>query len=158
MRRHWGAGGFRILLAGSGILPDWAQSAIAGKREITTLGFVEDLGALLATCHAAVFPIAVPIGNRSRILTAMTYRVPVVAHRNCALGNVDLVDGETAFLAANATAFSARLRRVVEEPGLAESVAERAYLCYKARFHPDAAGARLAARIQNLLTRRGTSP
>jgi glycosyltransferase involved in cell wall biosynthesis len=153
LRRHWGAGGFRLLLAGSGELPDWAKTALAGRSEIVALGFVEDLGALLATCHAALFPISVPIGNRSRILTAMTYRVPVVAHRNCALGNIDLVDGDTAFLAGDGAGFSQRLRRVVEDPGLAESVADRAYVCYKTRFHPDAAGGRLAKRVEQLLAR-----
>ena len=146
LRRHWGLGGFRLLLAGSGVLPEWARAALAGRSEIAELGFVEDLGALLATCHAALFPISVPIGNRSRILTAMSYRVPVVAHRNCALGNIDLVDGETAFLARDGAEFSARLTS--SSWLVAENVAERAYLCYKTRFHPDAACGRLAARLK----------
>src|SRR5882724_11486851 len=43
LRRRWGANGFRLLLAGSGALPDWAEAALAGKSEITTLGFVDNL-------------------------------------------------------------------------------------------------------------------
>jgi glycosyltransferase involved in cell wall biosynthesis len=154
LRRRWGPEGFRILIAGAGEFPDWAVRLVDGLKEVERMGFVEDLGVVLRRCHAALFPIAVPVGNRSRILTAMAYGVPVIAHRNCALGNSNLVDGETALLAADASGFAERMERIVREPALARSVADRAYSCYKAHFHPEPAGARLAARVQDLLVKR----
>jgi glycosyltransferase involved in cell wall biosynthesis len=151
LRREWG-GGFRILLAGSGALPDWAEQALEGKPEVKRLGFVPDLDPVLGGCHAALFPIDVPVGNRSRILTAMAKGLPVIAHRNCALGNSDLVDGETALLAADADDFAERMRRIFDSPALADSIAARAHDCYRTRFHPDAAGSRLVIRLESLLT------
>lgn len=157
LRRRWGADGFRILIAGAGIFPDWAAKLVDGLREVERLGFVDDLGTVMRRCHAALFPIAVPVGNRSRILTAMAYGVPVIAHRNCALGNSALVDGETALLAGDANGFAERMDRVVREPAFARAVAERAYTCYKAQFHPEPAGARLAARVEDLLVKRAAA-
>lgn len=157
LRRRWGADGFRILIAGAGVFPEWAARMVDDLTEVERLGFVEDLGTVLRRCHATLFPIAVPVGNRSRILTSMAYGVPVVAHRNCALGNADLVDGETALLATDAAGFADRMDRIVREPALARAVAERAYNCYKAHFHPEPAGARLAARVQDLLVKRAAA-
>jgi hypothetical protein len=151
LRRLWGEGGFRILLAGRGEVPEWAAQMMAGKREFERLGFVEDLDAVLASCHAVLVPIDVPVGNRSRILTAMAKRTLVIAHQNTALGNPDLVDGVTAYLAADAGAFVERMRLAVVEPERAETIIERAFLCWRDKFHPDAAAAKLVTRVAALL-------
>jgi glycosyltransferase involved in cell wall biosynthesis len=151
LRRRWGAGGFRILIAGRGALPDWVAAAIADKGEVERLGFVADLDALLATCPAVLVPIDVKVGNRSRILTAMAKGALVIAHANTALGNPDLVDGETCFLAHDADGFVARMARAVDEPATRAALAARARAAYQAHYHPEPAGARLARRVRILL-------
>lgn len=151
LRRQWGVGGFRILVAGRGEIPDWSRRAFEGKPEIERLGFVEDLDTLLAGCHAVLVPIDVPVGNRSRILTAMAKRVLVIAHANAALGNPDLVDGVTCYLATNARDFVDGMRRAVEERRSVEAIIERAYRRYDDHFSVAAAGGRLAGRVARLI-------
>lgn len=139
LRQAWGPDGFNILIGGRGGLPDWVQAAILDKPEIRYLGFVKDLDSVLTASHAVLAPIDAPIGNRSRILTALAKRALVVAHRNTALGNPDLVDQESCYLAENTEEFMDRLRRTVDRPDEAKAVAERGYQVYKTRFSPDAA-------------------
>jgi glycosyltransferase involved in cell wall biosynthesis len=147
LRERWGEGGFRIMLAGRGALPDWVLAAIADKPEIERLGFVENLDSVLAVCHAVLVPIDVPVGNRSRILTAMAMRSLVIAHANTALGNPDLVDGETCYLAEDAKGFVHAMEVAVDDPAKREAVVDRAQRCYRERFHPERAGTRLAERV-----------
>jgi glycosyltransferase involved in cell wall biosynthesis len=154
LRARWGGQGFRLLLAGSGDLPEWTRAHLAAAPEFETLGFVEDLGALLATCHAVLAPIDVPVGNRSRIVTAMALGVPVIAHRNAALGNPDLVDGVTCWLADDAESFVDRMGRAVERPADSEWLTARARTVYDRAFSPQAACARFLAHVVALADRR----
>ena len=137
--RRWGSGGFRIVIAGRGELPAWASTMLATTPELEHVGFVEDLAGLLGSVHAAIAPISVPVGNRSRILTALAAGTVVVAHENAALGNPDLVDGVTCFLAADAASFAERMARTVDDPDAAREVAARGEELYRSRFRPDAA-------------------
>lgn len=147
--RLW-PGGFRIYIAGRGALPEWFEQAIAGKPEFVKLGFVPDLDALMAQCHAVLAPIDVPVGNRSRILTAMARGALVVAHQNASLGNPDLVDGETCYLARDAEGFVKRMQRAVEDETAAQAIVARARRCYMDRFHPEPAGRVLLRRVDAL--------
>jgi glycosyltransferase involved in cell wall biosynthesis len=137
--RRWGSGGFRIVIAGRGEIPGWAAKLLSTTPELEHVGFVDDLAGLLGGVHAAIAPISVPIGNRSRILTALAAGTVVVAHRNAALGNPDLVDGTTCYLAADADQFLERMVRCVEAPDEARAVAERGRELYRTRFRPDVA-------------------
>lgn len=153
-REAWGRGGFRIVIAGSGALPERSERALARLPEIRYLGFVDDLAALLGSCHAMLAPIEVPVGNRSRILTAMAQRVPVIAHRNAALGNPDLVDGATCYLASTAAEFVERMRRAVERREEVAAIVARARAVYEARFAPQAATGLFLAEVDRVLERR----
>lgn len=137
--KTWGPGGFEILIGGRGGLPGWVEAAIANRPEFRYLGFVEDLDETMGACHALLAPIDVPVGNRSRILTALSKRMVVVAHVNTALGNPDLVDGQSCYLADRPDAFVERLRRAVEQPEDAAAVAERGFQVYKRLFAPEIA-------------------
>ena len=147
----WGTGNFRILVAGRGEFPEWARRDLSDKKEIELLGFVDDLDALLRSCHAVLAPIDVPVGNRSRILTAMAKRVLVVAHRNAALGNPDLVDGETCYLASTAASFVERMRLAYEDDAKADAIIERAYSAYQEYFSTENASGRLAKHVHDIV-------
>lgn len=137
--RRWGTSGFRILIAGRGEVPSWAARMLATAPELEHVGFVDDLAALLGSVHAAIAPISVPVGNRSRILTALAAGAVVVAHENAALGNPDLVDGVTCYLAADGASFAERMARTVDDPVEAREVAARGRELYESRFRPDVA-------------------
>ena len=145
--RLWGTRGFRIVIGGRGQRADWFNRAVAGKAEFDWVGFVPDLDDVLSHCHGVLAPIDVPVGNRSRILTALAKRMLVIAHANVALGNSALVDEVTCALAANADEFVARMRRAVEDPAWARAIAERGRQCYAELFAPEKAGPLMVQRL-----------
>jgi glycosyltransferase involved in cell wall biosynthesis len=149
--RTWGGQGFDILIGGRGQLPSWVENDITAKPEIRYIGFIEDLDAVIGTCHAVLIPIDVPVGNRSRILTALSKRAVVVAHRNTALGNPDLVDGESCYIAETGDEFVDRLRRTFEKPEEAREIAERGYNVYNTHFEPSKAVSSFIKLIQSQL-------
>lgn len=134
--KTWGPRGFRILLAGVRNPPAWALKAIEGKPEMVFMGFVDDIVSFMRGCHAVVVPIAVPVGNRTRILTALAHGALVIAHRNTALGNSDLRSGDTCLLASTPDEFAAHLRFAVESPAEARAIAARGQAMYQQKFAP----------------------
>lgn len=150
----FGSGGFRIIICGRGALADWVQRAIADKPEFEYRGFVEDIEGLMAQCHALLAPIDVPVGNRSRILTAWAQRLLVIAHRNTALGNPDLIDGQTGYLAASCDEFIDRIERAVRQPAHARAITGSAYEVYQKKFFPAAAVRLMLAEIEDALASR----
>ncbi|MGH7410653.1 MAG: glycosyltransferase [Candidatus Methylomirabilis sp.] len=152
--RVWGRNEFRILIAGARGLPSWVERELGDRRELEYLGFVDDIGRTMRTCHAVLVPIKVPVGNRSRILTAMAAGVPVVAHENAALGNPDLVDGVTCYLARDGRRFVEGMRRAVEQPEEAAQIARKARARYEAHFAPEAATAMLLAEVERVIAER----
>ena len=136
LRRAWGRQGFQVLIAGTLGLPAWVDKALIQRPEFRYLGFVGDLDRVMASCHAVLAPIEVPVGNRTRIVTAMAKGVPVIAHRSAALGNPDLVNGVTCYLATDAERFVECMRRAVDRPDEVERIVANARERYHARFHP----------------------
>jgi glycosyltransferase involved in cell wall biosynthesis len=154
--RVWGRDGFRILIAGARGLPQWVERELGRRPELKYLGFVEDIVRVMRTCHAVLVPIEVPVGNRSRILTAMSAGVPVVAHENAALGNPDLLDRVTCYLARDGRRVVDGMRRAVENPEEAARIAREARARYEAHFMPEAAVAMLLAEAERAMeARRG---
>ncbi len=143
----WGAQGFEVVLAGSRQMPSWVEQALRDKPEIVFRGFVDDLEKLLAGAHAALIPIAVPVGNRSRIVTAMAHRALVIAHRHTAKGNPDLISGQNCLLAASPGEFVAHLRFAVEHRAEAAEIGRRARETYLRQFLPANAVAKLLDEI-----------
>ena len=125
--------------------------------ELEHVGFVDDLAGLLGSVHAAIAPISVPVGNRSRILTALATGTVVVAHENAALGNPDLVDGVTCYLAGDPASFAERMARTVDEPGEARGVAARGQELYRSRFRPDVAVGTAVGTLASVLSTDATS-
>jgi glycosyltransferase involved in cell wall biosynthesis len=149
---RWGHDGFRIVIAGRGDLPGWARDALATRPEFEHVGFVDDLAALLSSVHAAIAPISVPVGNRSRILSALAAGTVVVAHENASLGNPELVDGVTCYLARDPADFAERMARCVELPAEARAVAARGRALYFDRFRPSVAVRAVADRLSAVLS------
>lgn len=136
LRAQWGGCGFEILIAGSRSMPAWAEKHLAASPEVKFLGFVDDLAALVSRCHAVLAPIAVPVGNRSRIVTAMSMQALVIAHASTALGNPELVSGENCYLADTAYAFAEYMQKAIDRPDLARQLGAAARETYIKSFEP----------------------
>lgn len=137
--RQWGNGGFSILVCGANAVSSWITENIARRPEMRFLGFVGDVEGLMRRCHGVIAPIDVKTGNRSRILTAMSLKVPVVAHTNTALGNPALVNEETCFLSSDGATFAAQMRRVFEGGPDIHAMVGRAERMYEEQFAPPSA-------------------
>lgn len=147
----WGAAGFQILIAGRETLPSFAHREISRKPEFSYLGFVENLRHLMLSSTAVIAPMDVPVGNRSRIVTAMANGALVIAHRNVALGNPALVHGDTCFLADTADSFASSMKRAFEHPDEAQLIVARARMAYDTQFRPDIAAEYLVSELRTLL-------
>lgn len=147
IRAAFGEGGFSILVTGHGKTPDWVRKHLETKPEVEFLGFVDDLAAVMATCTAFIAPIDVPVGNRSRILTAMSAGLAVIAHPSTALGNPILRDGDTCLLASDPDEFVARMTALSQDSAAAIALADRAEAAYRAHHAVDAANAMLIAHL-----------
>lgn len=145
--RRWGRGGFEVLITGTRSLAPWAMDSIAAKPEIRFEGFVDDLYARMDRCHAAIVPIDVPVGNRSRIVTAMGYGLLVIAHPSTALGNPALVSGRTCLLADSPAAFADRMEDAVRDAAMCAGIEAAAREAYEQLFEPSAAARRLREQI-----------
>lgn len=154
----WGQQGFKIFIAGKGGLYPWVETELLNKPEFEYLGFVEDLDALMKSCHAILAPIDIPVGNRSRILTAMANRTLVIAHKNTSLTNPELSDGRTCLLAGNVEEFCDRMRYAYQRQDEVGGIVDRAYDMYMRQFHPSAAKRLFVNHIaQHISTNRGES-
>lgn len=141
--QRFGRAGFCIRICGRGEMPVWAMRALSTRPELEFAGFVPDLPTFLASCHALLAPIEVAVGNRSRILTAMAQKLPVVAHENTRLGNPDLIHGQTCLLAGSAVGLASEAARIASDAMLAHTLAEQAYRTYQQQFSPTRAAAAL---------------
>ncbi len=135
----WGENGFEIVIGGREAPPAFFAAKIDRLAEITYVGFIDDLGAMMATVHAVIAPLDVPVGNRSRLLTAMAKGALVIAHENAALGNPMLADGQTALLARDAAEFARQMRLAVESPDACTAIVDRAEKAYLDHYAPEAA-------------------
>jgi glycosyltransferase involved in cell wall biosynthesis len=150
--RTWGPQGFSILISGMRELPDWVRAEIELRLEFKFLGFVNDLAEEVGRCHAVLAPISVPVGNRSRIVTAMSMGALVVAHANTALGNPELVSGDNCLLASSASKFAEHMRLAYASPDLAARLGASARQTYQRAFEPEIASQRLVQELNSMLS------
>jgi glycosyltransferase involved in cell wall biosynthesis len=134
--RKFGRGNFKIKIFGRGSLPSFATKIIAKNPEFEALGFVPDLGVVLSGCHALIAPIEAPVGNRSRILTALANGLPVIAHMNTNLGNPDLISGVNCCLGKNADEMLGHFYSLLSDQDYAARIAEGGRQLYLDKFHP----------------------
>ena len=95
-----------------------------------------DLGVILSGCHALIAPIEVPVGNRSRILTALANGLPVIAHANTALGNPDLISSVNCCLGKNSDEMLEHFYSILGDHCYADRIAQGGQQLYLDKFHP----------------------
>lgn len=137
--RNWGNDGFCIRIAGRSTMNPKTQMQIASCPEIASLGFVDDLSEEIARCHAVLAPMDVPVGNRSRILTALSAGAVLIAHKNVTLGNPDLVSGVNCLLASDAESFVEAMKHSVNEHSTMEQIANNGRKMYADKFSVESA-------------------
>ncbi|WP_085906779.1 glycosyltransferase [Kiloniella majae] len=136
---QFGSEKFKILIGGREVPRHWAAQAIKEHPEIQSIGYIDNLTTCMAGCHAIIAPLDVPVGNRSRILTAWSMKALVITHINARLGNPLLVDGKTAHLASDAASFAEKMRLSVSDLKGKKSITDQAYKSYIEEYAPERA-------------------
>lgn len=136
---QWGEKGFQIIIGGSLELRDWAKKYVHEIPEIKFKGFIENILEEMSQCHGVLVPVDVPVGNRSRILTAMSKRILVVAHNNVSLGNPLLIDNKTALLAKDEYGFAKKMLYAYEKQDECIKIINSAEKAYSENYQPDVA-------------------
>lgn len=135
-QRIWGNDGFIIYVCGSYKLPANFEKKIKKLKNLKLMGFYKDLNNLASSCHGCLFPIDVPVGNRSRVVTAMASGWPIIAHKNVSIGNPSLVSKKNCLLAKNATDFSYYSKMLYENKNLRKKITLNALKTYNLYFNP----------------------
>lgn len=148
---RWGADGFEVVIGGRHPPASHILAKIEARPGLSYVGFIPDLDVEMARSHAVIAPIDVPVGNRSRILTAMAKGSLVIAHRNVALGNPHLIDGETALLAGDAEGFAERMVWAVERPEMRNRIARHAMQVYQDHYAPAVASPLIVRELENVV-------
>jgi glycosyltransferase involved in cell wall biosynthesis len=81
----------------------------------------------------------VPVGNRSRILTALSAGAVLIAHKNVSLGNPDLISGVNCLLASDVESFVDAMKHSVNEPSVMKQIANNGRQMYIDRFSIESA-------------------
>jgi glycosyltransferase involved in cell wall biosynthesis len=103
----------------------------AGK--VTLTGFVDDVRPLIAQSYISLAPIRFGGGTRLKILEAMALRTPVVATSKGAEG-LDVEHNEHLLIADTPQAHAEAILRLLQEPGLRQRLADKAYQLIRQKY------------------------
>ena len=105
--------------------PAFAESLSDQDDRFNVLGFVEDIRQTMSEARVFVCPITDGGGTKLKVLDAMAFGLPIVAHP-IAIEGIDLVDGESVLLAETPSDFVAAISKVLFDTQIAEGLATRA--------------------------------
>jgi glycosyltransferase involved in cell wall biosynthesis len=115
------------------ITGDHADLPLPPADNVTLTGFVDDVRPLIASAWVSLVPIRVGGGTRLKILEAMALGTPVVATSKGAEG-LDAKHGEHLLIANSPEAFAEAVIRLLQEPGLRQRLADKAYQLVQERY------------------------
>jgi hypothetical protein len=124
------------------VLHLFGANAGTGPAGIAAHPSPEDSGEVYASGSVLVVPLRIASGVRIKILEAWARGVPVVATPT-ALAGLEVEDGREALVARDAGEFTAAIRRVHQEPGLAMALAEAGRRARRERHDPAEVARRL---------------
>ncbi len=137
--KEWGHNNFNIYICGRFNFRQHFAQKIININEIKFKGYLKNLNTLADKCHAVIFPINVPVGNRSRIITALSNYWPIVAHSNVTFGNPSLISNKNCFLAKNPNKFFYYCKQLYLNKKLSSYIVNNGFKTYLENFEPSSA-------------------
>jgi glycosyltransferase involved in cell wall biosynthesis len=110
--------------------PEWPN------LRLRFLGHLEQVAGEFARAAAFLSPMKHPTGIRTRVVTALSHGVPVIADPTTAPGLPELEDGRDVVYAARPEAVAAALRRVRDDPEWAETIGAAGRSTWERHFDP----------------------
>ncbi|HEX5211253.1 MAG TPA: glycosyltransferase family 4 protein [Pseudolabrys sp.] len=140
----------RFIVGGSEMPQSIAQLA-SGSIEVR--GYVEALGPLFDACRLSVAPLRYGAGIKGKIVSSLSYGVPVVASSIAAEGT-GLKHGETILVADTPRDFADEILRLSTDDDLWRRLSENGYRAFMKKFSLEAGAPKLLAVIDGLLASR----
>lgn len=118
------------------------------RREpgVRLAGFVPDLAPWYASATVVVAPLRHGGGTRIKVLEAFAYRRPVVT-TSVGVAGLDVVDGEHVLVGETADELAGAVLALLDDPGRAAALAERAWQLLAHRYVPPVVGPRVRAAV-----------
>lgn len=137
--KEWGHNNFKIYICGRFNFRQHFAKKIININEIKFKGYLKNLNTLADKCHAVIFPINVPVGNRSRIITALSNYWPIVAHPSVTFGNPSLISNKNCLLAKNPNKFFYYCKQLYLNKKLSSFIVNNGFKTYLENFEPSSA-------------------
>ncbi|NNC87721.1 MAG: glycosyltransferase [Akkermansiaceae bacterium] len=129
-----------------------SSASTARGPDIDRLGFVEDAEAEMASWHMSIVPVRVGGGTRVKIAEAFSRRCPVVSTTWGAFG-YELSPGKELLLADDPRQFGKACISILNDPNLAQELAENAWEQYQRNWTWEAIRPRVDAAVESCLRR-----
>lgn len=141
----------KFIIAGSK-LPK-AIAALASDK-IDVPGFVEDIGPLFAACRMSIAPLRYGGGIKGKIVTSLSYGVPVVATSIAAEG-MGLRHEENILVADDPEQMADQIMRLYVDDGLWQRLSSNGYQAFQDNFSLTAGAHKVLAVFDGLLASTG---
>ncbi len=145
LRRYWAA----KVLPALGRLPFPLEIRFVGKIRptdhllshsknltLTYVGHREQLDDAFAAADVFLSPMRYPVGVRTRILTALSYGMPVLADPSASLGLPELVHDHDILYASTPEEIVHSLKRMYDDPAVLVRIGASARMSWEHWFHP----------------------
>jgi glycosyltransferase involved in cell wall biosynthesis len=133
--------------------PPPSVRALAGNGVVVT-GFVEDIRSEYARSTVAVAPVRFGSGTLYKLLEPLALGVPVVT-TSTGIGGLDLIAGEDVLVADDARGLADHIVRLLRDPGLRQSLTQRAAAKVRALHDLEIVAGDLEREYAGLVTERG---
>ena len=140
----------RFVIAGSNV-PD--EIAALASENIEVRGYVKDLASLFANCRLSVAPLRIGAGVKGKIVTSLSYHVPVVATSIGAEG-MNLRHDENILIADDPAAMAEQIMRLYADDDLWRKISVNGYRAFRDTFSHEAG----AGSVLGVFDRLAASP
>jgi glycosyltransferase involved in cell wall biosynthesis len=137
----------RFIIAGSKV-PDDIAALASDKIEVR--GYIEDLAPLFASCRLSVAPLRYGAGIKGKIVTSLSYGVPVVATSIAAEG-ADLLHDETILIADTPDEMADQIMRLYDDVHLWQRLSANGYQAFQDKFSLAAGALKVLAVVDGLV-------
>ncbi|MEW6396759.1 MULTISPECIES: glycosyltransferase family 4 protein [unclassified Afipia] len=147
---HLLAKGFRerLVIVGSKIPSEISDLA---SDSIDVRGYVKDLQPLFAGCRLSIAPLRFGGGIKGKIVTSLSYGVPVVATKIAAEG-MQLVHNENILIADSPIDMADQILAACSDPVLWQKLSSNGHAAFASQFSHTAGKDRVLAVIEGLIT------
>jgi hypothetical protein len=144
-----GPEGFEVRIVG-GYDPPTTLHEKLRHPAVTLCGQIAPADEEFLSADIVLVPSTTTMGQRTRIVTAMSFGCCVVAHASNALGIPELVHGENVLLSNDGPGLADAVLTALADPELRERLGRNGRRVYESTFAPDRAGARIVAELERV--------